>query len=181
MRRSLVVLAVAAVAAAGIWWFGGPAALGPTAYPEASPATFAAGLAGSPIIASRADAAWGAAFRPSLLAADETARRLTAMGEQKSRNLLAIRAAQREMIGRLDAADAFLRQHPAPPAGVGAAAAYHNGAARIRAAMDDALAGFLRFDWDRVRRATAEMRAGEAALASALGTLDRFAATPAAT
>ncbi|HEU5433384.1 MAG TPA: hypothetical protein VFU81_17090, partial [Thermomicrobiales bacterium] len=114
-------------------------------------------------------------------AADGTARRLTAMGAQKSRNLLAIRAAQREMIGRLDAADAFLRQHPAPPAGAGAAAAYRDGAARIRAAMDDALAGFLRFDWDRVRRATAEMTAGEGALAGALAAIDRFAATPAAT
>jgi hypothetical protein len=104
------------------------------------------------------------------------------MGVQKSRNLLAIRAAQREMLGQLDAADAFLRQHPSPAAGDEAAAAYRDGAARIRAAMDDALAGFIRFDWERVRRATAEMTAGEASLAAALTALDRLAAaTPAAT
>jgi hypothetical protein len=47
--------------------------------------------------------------------------------------------------------------------------------------MDDALAGFIRFDWQRVRRATVEMTAGEASLAAALAALGRLAAaTPAA-
>jgi hypothetical protein len=185
MRRLLavVVVVVAAVVVAAIWWFGVPAALGPAAYPTAPPATFAASSpVGSPLAASPADVAWTAAFRPLLTSADGTARRLVAMGGQKSRNLLAIRTAQREMLGQLDAADAFLRQHPSPAAGAEAAAAYRDGAARIRAAMDDALAGFIRFDWERVRQATAEMTAGEASLAAALATLDRLvAATPAAT
>ncbi|HET7092208.1 MAG TPA: hypothetical protein VFI22_01990, partial [Thermomicrobiales bacterium] len=60
--------------------------------------------------------------------------------------------------------------------------AYRDGAVRIRMAMDDAFAGFIRFDWQRVRRATAEMTAGEAALAEALARLDRIAAaSPVAT
>jgi hypothetical protein len=182
MRRLLAALVVAAFVVAAIWWFGGPAAFGPAVYPTAPPARFGASPAGSPGAVSAADAAWAVAFRPALAAADGTAGRLVAMGAQKSRNLLAIRAAQREMLGQLDAAAAFLRQHPSPAAGDEAAAAYRDGAARIRAAMDDALAGFIRFDWERVRRATAEMTAGEASLAAALTALDRLAAaTPAAT
>ncbi|HEU0115392.1 MAG TPA: hypothetical protein VFQ80_11980 [Thermomicrobiales bacterium] len=184
MRRWVVVLAVAALAAAAIWWFGVPAAFGPSVYPAASPAILPAGLdAGTPVVAAPADIAWSAAFQPTVRAADDTARRLVAMGAQRSRNLLAIRAAQREMIGRLAAADGFLRLHPAPPSGAATAAelAYRDGAVRIRAAMDDALAGFIRFDWQRVRRATAEMTAGETSLAAALATLDRLAAATPAT
>jgi hypothetical protein len=153
MARAFIALIVTVVIVASLWWLGLPAALQPATYPDASPAS-PAGI-GSPAAVPTNAAAWAAAFRPSVAAADDTARRLAAMGQQKSRDLLAIRAAQREMIGRLDAADAFLREHPAPAGAGAAAASYREGAARIQAAMDDALAGFLRLDWERVRRATA--------------------------
>jgi hypothetical protein len=175
MARAFIALVVAAAIVGGFWWLGLPAALQPAISPDASPAG-PAGI-GSPLAIPAHAAAWAAAFRPSVAAADDTARRLAAMGQQKSRDLLAIRAAQREMIGRLGAADAFLREHPTPAGADAAVAAYREGAARIRAAMDDALAGFLRFDWDRVRRATAELTAGEAALARTLAALDQAVAT----
>ena len=119
----------------------------------------------SPVAAS-ADAV-RAGFAPLLDRATADARMLVELGERKERNLFRIRAAQTEMEASLAAADAWLAANPVPKEHEAAVAAYREGAASIRAAMAEAQAGFLRLDFDRVARAAATMRDGEAALGDA--------------
>ncbi len=113
-----------------------------------------------------------AAFVRHLDAAAAQAGDLVALGETKSRNLIAITGQQRRMDDLLDETDVFLASAALPEDAVPAVAAYRDGAAAVRAAMADAQAGFVRFDWERVRRATGEMVEGEAALARAAGLLE---------
>ena len=119
-------------------------------------------------------------FRPLVARAATEATALVALGDARERNLLRIHAAQDEMNAALDAADAWLTTHPAPAADAPAVSAYRAGASTVRAAMADALAGFLRLDFDRVAAATRTMREGESALRRALHLLDQPSpATPA--
>ncbi|HYO30074.1 MAG TPA: hypothetical protein VER37_05780 [Thermomicrobiales bacterium] len=97
---------------------------------------------------------------------------LVGLGEAKSRNLLAITGQQRRMGDLLDETDAFLATAELPAGAEPAVAAYRDGATAIRAAMAEAQAGFVRFDWERVGRATARMTEGEAALARAVSLVD---------
>jgi hypothetical protein len=99
-------------------------------------------------------------FRPLVERAASAATALVTLGESRERNLLRIRAAQTEMNAALDAADAWLATHPVPAADEPAVAAYREGASSIRAAMAEALAGFLHFDFDRVAQATQAMESG---------------------
>lgn len=92
---------------------------------------------------------------------------LVRLGDTKSRNLFAIRSEQREMESLLAETDAFLAQSDVPEGGEAAVASYRTGAATVRAAMGEAQAGFLGFDWERVKGATERLRAGEAELAAA--------------
>ncbi len=114
------------------------------------------------------EAGFRAGFTLLLEQAIADARVLVATGEARDRNLLRIRAQQEAMLGSLSAADAWLDANPAPARVVPAVAAYREGATAIRAAMDEAQAGFLRFDFGRVARATETMGRGEAALSRAL-------------
>ena len=104
------------------------------------------------------------AFDRHLDADAALAAELVALGEAKSRNLVAITGQQRRMGALLDETDAFLATTALPAEAAPAVATYREGAASVRAAMADAQAGFVRFDWERVRGATAELTAGEAAL-----------------
>ena len=110
------------------------------------------------------DAAFRAGFLPLLERVAAEARVLVAMGEDRERNLLRIRRQQEVMLESLAAADAWLGANPPPPALVPAAAAYRDGAEAIRVAMDEAQAGLLRFDFDRVARATDTLADGSSAL-----------------
>lgn len=189
--RLLIPLAVVAVVAllAGRALLGTPGSAPSPVRPappigrSAVPGTAAAAVAGSPVpvaAPSAGERAYAAELRARLAASDETARELVRLGEEKSRNLLAIRAAQGRMRAAFDRTDAFLRDNPPPPAAAPAVAVYQEGAAAVRTAMDEAWAGFTRFDWARVRRATERLRAGEAALARAVTELDGLAGgTPA--
>jgi len=112
--------------------------------------------------------AFRAGFLPLLHDAVARASVLVAMGESRERNLLRIRAGQEGMTTALSSADVWLETHPAPAVDEPAMAAYREGAAAIRLAMQEAQAGFLRFDFDRVARATETLREGTTALKRAL-------------
>jgi hypothetical protein len=120
-----------------------------------------------------------AGFLPLLERAAANADALVAMGEARERNLLRIHAAQDAMNAALQDADDWLTSHPAPATDAPAVAAYRHGEAAIRTAMDEALAGFLRFDFARVARATETMRDGASSLQRALALLQPEAAAPA--
>ena len=110
------------------------------------------------------DAAFRAGFLPLVERVAAEARVLVAMGEDRERNLIVIRRQQEVMLESLAAADAWLGANPPPPALVPAAAAYRDGANAIRAAMEEAQAGLLRFDFDRVARATNTLADGSSTL-----------------
>ena len=103
--------------------------------------------------------------------ASEQADRLVALGESKERNLLRIRAGQSAMLSALAEADAWLAAHPATQSDP-AMAAYRTGAADIRTAMEEAQAGFLRLDFERVARANETLQAGAQSLRQAIDLLD---------
>ena len=158
---AMLVLVLVAGLTGAFAWRGDEERVGPTVEPPAAlPA---------------AEAAYYAALAPPLRAAVAEARSLVALGERKSRNLLAIRAAQERMTGVLDDIDALLRSGPTPDRFTPAVHAYGRGAAAVRAAMDDAQAGLMRFDWERVARATEVMGQGAAELARASNLLDAAA------
>jgi len=99
------------------------------------------------------------------------ARALAELGERRSRNLFAIRAAQRRMEEKLAAADAATASLAGSDPDAAALAAYRAGAADVRTAMDEAQAGFLRLDWDRVAEAYDRMESGAARLEQAASDL----------
>ena len=118
----------------------------------------------SPPAAVATDAAFRTEFLPLVERTAAEARVLVAMGEDRERNLLRIRRQQEMMLESLAAADAWLEANPPPPAFAPAAGAYRDGAHAIRVAMDEAEAGLLRFDFDRVARATDTLAVGSSAL-----------------
>jgi hypothetical protein len=125
----------------------------------------------SPSAATSADA-FRAGFLPLLERALAEAQVLVAIGESRERNLLRIRAEQEAMSSSLAAADVWLAAHQPPAPDEPAIAAYRHGAAAIRTAMSEAEAGFLRFDFERVARATETLSAGAASLQRALELLE---------
>lgn len=174
-RRRWLAIALAAgvVAVVGaVAWGGWPrqaAAPGPTS-PVASPAA----------ALPPAEAAAYRALAPRLREAADQTRTLVAMGEERERNLLAIRREQGETEERLAAVDALAGA--APARFVPVAERYAEGARAVRRAMAEAQAGFVRLDWDRVARATELMDRGAGEIERAAALLDAAAgvhATPA--
>lgn len=122
-------------------------------------------------VASPASGGFAAGFRPLLARAAAEAEALVEMGEARERNLLRIRAGQNAMHEALGAADGWLAEQPPAPGDVPAVEAYQEGATSIRTAMNEAQAGFLRLDFDRVARSTETMREGAALLDRAIDLL----------
>lgn len=104
---------------------------------------------------------------PRLTRASLEAAALAEIGERRSRNLLEIRSAQDRMDQSLDDLDALLATRPPPPRFASSLANYREGAGTVRAAMDEAQAGFVRFDWDRVGAAYDLVETGGATLRGA--------------
>ena len=120
------------------------------------------------------------AVSPELRAAAAEARQLTTKGEERDRNLFAIRAGQGRLRDHLTSLDqAFAASVPERFAPV--VAMYELAAGDIRTSMNQAEAAFMRFDWDAVGSATELMAGGTAQLETALDRLDGAAgATPVA-
>ena len=125
------------------------------------------------------ETAYQRALEPRLRDAVAEARALVAIGDRRSRNLLEIRAAQGRMADALQRVDDLTAARPAPPRFAPALDSYRLGSESIRTAMDDAQAGFLRFDWDRVAAAYDRLADGARRLERAIDQLPRPA--PAAT
>jgi hypothetical protein len=123
-----------------------------------------------PLVTATSDS-FRSGFLPLLDRAAAQADALVAMGDARERNLVSIHSAQDAMNAALQDADDWLASHPAPPSDETAVAAYRRGAAAVRAAMDEALAGFLHLDFGRVARATETMRQGAADLNRAIASL----------
>lgn len=153
------VVFMVVVAAAGVW-VAGPLADRSGSGPAASP------------LARSGDLLHGE-FLPLMEQVNADARALVTMGEARERNLLRIRGGQEAMTASLAAADAWLTEHPPEPDENRAVAAYRRGAAAIREAMAEAQAGFLRFDFARVGRATEWMREGTEEIEEAISLLQR--------
>ena len=96
---------------------------------------------------------------------------LVEMGERRERNLLVVRQRQAAMTDALSATDAWLAEHPSlePHPAV---TAYRSGAAKIRDAMAQAQAAFLRFDWDAIAAANMTLQEGVDAIHAALTALE---------
>lgn len=116
---------------------------------------------------------------PILRAAAGEARALTILGQERSRNLFAIRAGQGRLHEHLATLDAHLAEAQVPGRFASVVELYRTGAADVRTSMRRAEAAFLRFDWDEVSAATELMAEGTAQLEAAVAELDVAAGTPA--
>ena len=163
-RWWLLAIAVAVVAAGGL--------VGDLGRPPNDDFPLESRMIASPGL-PEADAAYYGELAPLVRAASDEAFALVALGERRERNLLTIRAAQGRMEERLRAVEAFIAARPSPARFVDALTTFGDGAVIVRAAMNEARAGFLRFDWERVARATALMEQGATVLVQANGALDR--------
>jgi len=101
------------------------------------------------------------------------ARVLADLGAQRSRDLLTVQRGQTRLGTLLDEIDEHHAAHGVPDRFRDAGLAYREGAARAREGMAEAQAGFRRFDWDRVGRATAVFETGTQALERAVEAMDR--------
>lgn len=117
------------------------------------------------------EASFFGAVSPRLTRASLDAAALAEIGERRSRNLLEIRAAQAQMNQSLDDLDGFLAARPPPPRFASSLTTYRQGATAVRDAMDEAEAGFVRFDWDRVAVAYDLVETGAARLRRAANDL----------
>ena len=107
--------------------------------------------------------------------AGETAE-LARMGAEKDRNLFAFQSRGEALTELLDEVDAYLVANPSPVRLAAFEGEYVRGSGLARRGMNEARAGFVRLDWDRVARATGlfddgvvALRAAAAALAAAAG------------
>jgi hypothetical protein len=145
-----------------------------------APTVVPAGLA-SPAALSAEERRFYEQVAPVLRAAAAEARALTTQGQERSRNLFAIRAGQDRLDSHLGTLDAALVASTVPARFAAVTDSYHAGAADVRAAMRDAQAAFIRFDWDAVGAATERMAAGTTRLEAAVRHLDTAAGVPAVT
>lgn len=147
---------------------------------QSAPPPVTPAAATSPPSLSGEERAFYATVSPELRAAAAEARHLTTQGEERNRNLFAIRAGQGRLRDHLAALDtSFAATVPERFAPV--VALYQPAVTEIRASMSQAESAFLRFDWDAVGVATEVMASGTAQLEAALARLDGAAgATPVA-
>ncbi len=147
---------------------------------QSAPPVVAPAAVASPPSLTGEERAFYEAVSPELRAAAAEARQLTTKGEERDRNLFAIRAGQ----GRLRDHLAALDEHFAgavPERFAPVVATYKLAVVDIRASMSQAEGAFLRFDWDAVAAATELMAKGTAQLETAVVRLDGAAgATPVA-
>jgi hypothetical protein len=146
---------------------------------QSAPPVVPAAVASPPSLTGE-ERAFYESVSPELRAAAAEARQLTTKGEQRDRNLFAIRAGQGRLRDHLAVLDqSFAATVPERFAPV--VAMYKLAVVDIRASMSQAEAAFLRFDWDAVGAATELMANGTAQLEAAVAQFDGAAgATPVA-
>lgn len=133
----------------------------------------------TPPTLSEEERAFYDAVSPELRAAAAEARQLTTRGEERDRNLFAIRAGQGRLRDHLAALDEQFAA-PVPERFAPVVAMYELAAGDIRTSMNQAEAAFMRFDWDAVGAATELMAGGTAQLEAAVAHLDDIVGVTAA-
>ncbi len=114
-------------------------------------------------------------IEPQLAAAATEADNVAALGEQRSRNLFAIRRAEAILENRLVAIDRATRPGRVPTRFAVAIDRYRQGADHLRMAMSEARSAFAGLDWERLDAAVARSRQGADALVVASDELHRAA------
>jgi hypothetical protein len=145
-----------------------------------APPVVPAGLA-SPAALSAEERRFYEQVAPVLRAAAAEARALSTQGQERSRNIFAIRAGQDRLDSHLGTLDAATAASAVPARFAAVTHSYMIGAAEVRAAMRDAHDAFIRFDWDAVGAATERMATGTNHLEAAVRDLDTAAGVPVAT
>jgi hypothetical protein len=100
------------------------------------------------------------------------ARELARLGEEKSRDLFAIRAHGDRLNELGEELDAFIAANGTPDRFASVEGGYREGIRLAKRGMQEAQRGFLSFDWDRVARAVPVFAAGADRLDSAVQGLD---------
>jgi hypothetical protein len=121
---------------------------------------------------SAAETAFYAYVAPRLHALAGETRALADLGRQKSRNLLQLQAHGERATDLTGEITAYGDVHGVPTRFAGANTAFRAGAAQTVRGMAEARQGFVRFDWERVARATDLFVAGAAELDRATRDLD---------
>ncbi len=106
-------------------------------------------------------------IEPQLAAAATEADTVATLGEQRSRNLFAIRRAEAILEARLVAIDRATPPGRVPTRFAVAIERYRQGAEHLRMAMGEARSAFAGLDWERLDAAVTRSREGADALAGA--------------
>jgi hypothetical protein len=109
---------------------------------------------------------------PRLRELSAQARELATLGQEKSRDLLAIRAHGDRLNELGDELDAFILANGTPDRFATVETGYRKGISLARRGMQEAQRGFLTFDWDRVARAVPVFVAGAERLETTVSDLD---------
>lgn len=169
LRRPRIVLVPAVVVVVGAALVGGAA--------WRSAGRVDVGTPAPAVVALTADErAYHDQIAPRLVELAAQTRALADLGAERSRNLLAIQRGHDRVETLLGEIDRYHASHGVPERFRDAGIAYREGAARAREGMAEAQAGFRRFDWDRVGRATAIFAAGAQTLEEAVAALNRAVA-----
>ncbi|MFM8593237.1 MAG: hypothetical protein ACKOCK_02440 [Chloroflexota bacterium] len=107
-------------------------------------------------------------FSRALDTATEQAREVLRLGETKSRNLPEFIKEQGQMSNQFAEIDAIIAAGNLPPSMQPAVDAYQKGAKDIREAMDKAKSGLTSLDFDKVKKATQQLKEGVQSLSEAV-------------
>lgn len=164
-RRLVVVLAVlAVVAAAGYAYL--------AARPTTAPLDQSLATPPDEVRLSPAETAFFAYVAPRLHALAGETHALADLGQKKSRNLLQLQSHGERATALAREITAFGTERGVPPRFASAHTAFRAGAAQTVRGMTEARQGFVRFDWDRVAKATDIFVDGAATLDAAARQLD---------
>lgn len=112
---------------------------------------------------------------PRLARISAESEELVDLAEERSRNLLELQTRGERIDEGAQEIDDYVSAHGVPDRFAAAHHQYRQGIAGIRAGMEEARTGFLRFDWDRVAAAVDRFTEGADDLAAALEALHRAA------
>jgi hypothetical protein len=121
------------------------------------------------------DAAFYRFVAPRLAAVNREGGDLAALGERRSRNLLAIQAGQRAVEGLLADLDGYAAEHGVPTRFAAAWATFEAAADQLRRGIAEARSAFQRFDWEAIGAALAVFETGLAGSNRASALLDEAA------
>jgi hypothetical protein len=133
---------------------------------------------GSPAVGDEDTGEFRAFMEPRLVALHESASAVNGMVQEKSRNILALRAESNRIEALTDEIDAWLAEHAVPAWGEPIVRDYREGAARIDTAITAAYEAIGSFDFSKMADMVPVFDAGTNLLQRALDTLRDSAGAP---